>query len=383
MTLVSFENEQDLKVKQRIVDRNFTDMQEEKTIKDFNSCDSLKPIEVVLNNIISLKINELNIDLIDSSFVKNLVNMKSREPIDQILILSSPMLGDVLCSLLEMLLPNIAITLVNDMKSVLLSTLVLTRQLENKKVFIYDVIKNTVGLGLYNGTIVPVIQARHQYPCIVTFDDCSPINYAKPNISVYEGQSCLTRNCRLIGEIVFGDLDRGCSMVFKLCCIIDANGVLQIKIFDSNSNNELKSDFNRKTPMLKYRQKRIDYDNYRDSDDDLELFVALKKLDGFIEFVHVLMTEMRHNHIVYDTELKIAQVKSYLLANQFEVTVEDCRSIRNELHKHLGMKHSSVSLKYNNHSHTFSPSSVTVFSNSFETKQMQCCGPKSIVCVIL
>ena len=199
----------------------------------------------------------------------------------------------------------------------------------------HDLLPYSVGISLYNGIIMKIVDGKSNYPCSGnhTFHTVSD-NQKVIRVMAYEGDRGLARNCNPIGEFVVNNLPQvpagqlQCQITFKF----DQNGILTTLAYDVSHNKELNIQLN-PTPNLgnfKKSAEGIILDASAESEGDKNMYSCLDQLDLYMEYLTEL-TKDEEDEKNKDIMVKVRRAKNYINTHKNDITIDNCKQLRLEL----------------------------------------------------
>ncbi len=198
-----------------------------------------------------------------------------------------------------------------------------------------DLLPYSVGISLYNGIIMKLVEGKSNYPLIGDHVFHTVVDNQKTiRVIAYEGDRLLSRNCKPIGEFVVSNLppaqagDIQCQIMLSF----DNNGVLTPAAYDIENKKNFAIEVNTSPQLInaiKYGDGLVLSAN-ADTEADRKLYSALDSLDLLIEFLMRISKEIPKQNR-QDVLLKIKRAKNYINVHKNDITVEDCEQLRLEL----------------------------------------------------
>ena len=206
----------------------------------------------------------------------------------------------------------------------------------------YDMVPFPIGIGLYNGVVRYIVDAKTNFPCtgqhmfqtIVDYQDTIRFN-------LYEGQSPLARNCKHICEIAVENLRRAPTgkIPIEITVEIDQNGVLNAFALDYETKKSLHTyiDINSQS-YLRFKRdtggnNAINIDQKLDRrlvEREESLATFLEDLDYFLDY----LKKAYRNSVETDKRLmegKINLAKRYISKNRLKIRLDECWQLKREL----------------------------------------------------
>lgn len=208
----------------------------------------------------------------------------------------------------------------------------------NYNLSIYDLLPKSIGISLYNGTFVKILNKKSKYPINGSYTFKTIRDY-QPTMRffLYEGESFLVRNSNYIGEVIIKDLPLlpagklECELIMR----VNMNGCIETKAFNKKTNQQISCEFN-KNDVLNEKFNQNFSDKLEDETKDFELYNMLNELDAFIENILMeILPKINEEEARVKLQAKVAQARIYIGKNSFKITLEECFMLKEELEEEL------------------------------------------------
>jgi len=107
-----------------------------------------------------------------------------------------------------------------------------------KKVVTIDITPHTIGINTTGGKMVTLIDRNTFYPARKTLTfEYNTDNNGIPYVGIYEGENAFSKDNRLLGGYeISGTKYHVRNIKLEVCVIIDINGCLELKAYDTHHN---------------------------------------------------------------------------------------------------------------------------------------------------